>query len=166
MPALTSDLGHSGEVLDASLDVLLLGLLGQVEHVRREEGDTVLLEVRLVGVEHAVKPWQQLLGAVVRVEDDRDAVVRGNGSDVVGGSGRSGDGGGLVGAVGESLSSEEGGSTLRDLEDDRGVDVPGGLEDGVHDRRRGDVLNVSFDMSSLYGLRANLRAERAGRNLR
>jgi hypothetical protein len=106
--------------------------------VRREEGDTVLLEVRLVGIEHAVEPWQELLGAVVRVEDDGDTVVRGDGSNVVGSSGRSSDGGLLV-AVGKTLTTEESGSSLRELEDDRGVDVPGGLEDTVHDRRRSDV---------------------------
>lgn len=37
----------------------------------REEGLAVLLEVGLVGVKHAVEPWEELLGAVVSVEDDR-----------------------------------------------------------------------------------------------
>lgn len=36
----------------------------------RVQGLSVLLEVSLVGLEHAVEPRQQLLGAVVRVEDD------------------------------------------------------------------------------------------------
>lgn len=36
----------------------------------REEGLSVLLEVRLVGVEHTVEPWQELLGTVVGVEND------------------------------------------------------------------------------------------------
>lgn len=36
----------------------------------REEGHTVLLEVSLVGIEHAVEPREELLGTVVGVEDD------------------------------------------------------------------------------------------------
>lgn len=34
----------------------------------------MFLEVRLVGIHHAVKPWQQLLRAVVRVEDNWNLV--------------------------------------------------------------------------------------------
>ena len=62
--------GHAGEVLDARRDVLLFGLLGQVEHVGGEEGLAVLLVVGLVCGEHAVEPGEKLVGAVVRVHDD------------------------------------------------------------------------------------------------
>ena len=31
----------------------------------------MLLEVSLIGSKHAVKPWKELFGAVVRVEHDR-----------------------------------------------------------------------------------------------
>lgn len=39
----------------------------QVNHVRREEGDAVLLEEGLVRVKHAIEPREELLGAVVGV---------------------------------------------------------------------------------------------------
>lgn len=41
-------------------------------HIRhsREEGLSVLLEVSLVGLEHTIEPRKELLGTVVRVEDD------------------------------------------------------------------------------------------------
>ena len=42
------------------------------------------LEILLVGVEHAVEPRQELLGAVVAVQDDGHAVVLGHEADVVG----------------------------------------------------------------------------------
>jgi hypothetical protein len=48
--------------------------------VRREEGDTVLLEVGLVGVEHTVHPGEELVGAVVGVKDDGDTVEGSDGS--------------------------------------------------------------------------------------
>jgi len=135
-------LGHSLKVLDTSLNVLLLGLLGQVQHVGREEGDTVLLEVGLVSVQHSVEPGQELLGAVVRVHDDGDSVSGGNGSDKGGGSDGSGDGSLLlVRVVLDSLSGPEGGSSLGDLEDDGRLEVSGGLESGVGGRGRGDVLS-------------------------
>ena len=50
---------HALEVLLASLNVLLLGLLGQVKHVRAEEGLAVLLVVVLVGLEHAYQPMAE-----------------------------------------------------------------------------------------------------------
>lgn len=102
----------------------------------------MLLVVSLVGVEHTVEPREQLLGTVVRVEDNWDTIVRSDGSDVVGGSDGSGDGGLLV-PVGKTLTTEKGGSTLGDLEDDGRVDVSGSLEDTVDDGRRGDVLTIS-----------------------
>jgi hypothetical protein len=121
----------------------------------REKRLPLLLEVGLVGVEHAVHPWEQLLSAVVGVEDDgaadvrtlsrsmqkphSHAVGRSNSPDEVGSSNRTGNGSLLV-SVGESLTTEEGGTTLGDLEDDGGLDVTGGLEDGVDNGRRGNVL--------------------------
>jgi hypothetical protein len=36
----------------------------------REKGLSVLLVVSLIGIEHTVHPWQELLGAVVSVEND------------------------------------------------------------------------------------------------
>lgn len=57
----------------------------------------MLLEVALVLIEHTVQPGQKLLGAVVGVQDDRDAVGRGDATDVVGAGNGAGDGGFLVG---------------------------------------------------------------------
>ena len=57
----------------------------------------MLLEVALILVEHAVQPGQKLLGAVVGVQDDGDAVGRGDATDVVGAGNGAGDGGFLVG---------------------------------------------------------------------
>jgi len=115
---LTSDLGHSLKVLHTDLNVLLLGLLGHVQHVGGEQGLSVLLVVGLVGIEHTIEPWKELLGAVVRVENDGDTVVRSDSSDVVGGSGGTGNRSGLVGTVGKTLTTEESGTSLGDLEDD------------------------------------------------
>ena len=55
------------EVLGGGLDVVCHLLLGQIDHVRREKGLVVLLEVSLIGVEHTIEPWQKLLGAVIGV---------------------------------------------------------------------------------------------------
>lgn len=56
----------------------------------------MLLEVGLVGVEHAVQPWQKLLRAVVGVENNGNAVYGCNGADVVCGSNGSSNGSLLV----------------------------------------------------------------------
>lgn len=40
----------------------------QVDHVRGEEGNAVLLEELLVFLDHAIEPGEELLGAVVGVD--------------------------------------------------------------------------------------------------
>lgn len=68
-----------------------------------EEGLAVDLVVLLVGIEHAVEPGQQLLGAVVRVENNGDAVSRSNAADVVSGGDSTGNGS-LLAIIADSLS--------------------------------------------------------------
>jgi hypothetical protein len=106
--------------------------------VGREERDSVLLEVSLVGVQHTVEPLEELVSTVIGVENDGDTVEGSDGSNEVSGSDGSSDGSALVLVV-DTLSGEESGSSLRALEDDGGVDGSGSLEDGVNSRRRGDV---------------------------
>lgn len=130
--------GSTLEVLGGGLDVVLDGLLREIDHVGREQGLAVLLEILLISVKHAVQPGQQLLGAVVGVQDNGDAVCRGNGTDVVSGGNGALDGGGLVLVV-NALTGEVGGTTLRGLQDDGRLGVAGGLERGNNSGRRGHV---------------------------
>jgi hypothetical protein len=105
---------HGGSTLEVGggcADVVVDGLLRQVDHVGGPQGLSVQLEVGLIGGEHAVQPWQQLLGAVVGVQDDGDAVDGSDGSDVVSGSDGAGDGGSLVLVV-NALTGEVGSTTL------------------------------------------------------
>lgn len=67
------------------------------------------------------------------------AVGGGDGADVVGTSDGTGDRSLLVGVV-KTLAAEEGGATLRELEDDGGLVVTSTLEGGVDGGRRGNVL--------------------------
>lgn len=96
------------------------------------------LEVLLVGVEHAVEPGKELSGAVVSVDDDGDAVDGGDGSDELGGSNGTLDGGLLVLVV-DTLAGKVGGTTLGHLDDDGGLVVSGSLEDGDNGGRGGHV---------------------------
>lgn len=105
--------------------------------MRREEGLARLLVVSLVSLEHSVEPREELLGAVVRVEDDWHAVEGSDVANVVGGSDGAGDGGLLL-VVGETLAGKVGGTTLGDLEDDGALGVAGSLESGVGRRRRAE----------------------------
>ena len=135
---------HGGSTLEVSGsggDVPVNGLLGQVDHVGREEGLAVELEVALILIHHAVEPGEELLGAVIGVEDDGNAVGGGNGADVVSSGDGTSDGGGLA-IVADTLTGEESGTTLGDLEGNGGLLVASGLE-GSHDGGgRGDVLVV------------------------
>jgi hypothetical protein len=84
------------EVLGSGVDVVVDRLLRQINHVGREEGLAVLLEVCLVGVEETIEPGEELLGAVVGVENDGDAVAGGNAADVVSSGDTTGNGSGLA----------------------------------------------------------------------
>lgn len=152
------------QVLGSGLNVPVNGLLGQVNHVGGEKRLAMGLEVALVLVEQAVQPWQQLLGAVVGVEDDGDAVGWGNAADVVGAGNGTGDGSLLV-SVGDALSrhisilivpaqpwksverllsylsSKVGSAALGELEDDGAVLFAGGFQSSDDSRRRSHVLS-------------------------
>jgi hypothetical protein len=71
------------QVLEANLNVLLLGLFGKIQHVRREEGLTVSLVVSLISLNHTIEPGKKLLSTVVRVGDDGNAISAGNGANVL-----------------------------------------------------------------------------------
>lgn len=66
--------GSALQVLSGGLDVPLNLLLGEIDHVGREQGLAVLGEVLLISIEETIQPWEELLGAVVGVEDDWDAI--------------------------------------------------------------------------------------------
>lgn len=137
------DLGHALEVFSANLDVFFLGLFGQIKHMRGEERLAVLFEVGLVGVEHAVEPRKKLVGAVVGVYDDRDAIGRSNSTNVVGSSDGASDGGELgLGWVLDALASPEGSTALGDLEDDRGLGFACTFKGSDSGGRRGNVLHA------------------------
>lgn len=126
-----------------------------------EEGLAVKLEVPLVLVEQAIEPGQQLLGAVVGVQDDGDTVGGSDATDVVSTGDTTGNGGLLL-AVGDTLerndqyslsrsavqsmadktylASEVGGTTVGELQNDGAVLVTGSLEGSDNGRRGGDVL--------------------------
>ena len=92
-----------------------------------EEGLAGGVLVLLVGDKHAVEPREILLVAVVGVQNDGDAVGRGDGADVV--SSRDGtlDHGLVLGGL-EAFASEEGRAAAGNLKDDGGLQVLGGLE--------------------------------------
>ena len=128
---------HASEtlkVLDADGNVLLVRFLGQVEHVGRIERLAKLLEVGLVGLDHTIEPGEKLLGTVIRMEDYGDTVVGSHCANVEG----HGDGtrSCRVGVL-DRLTSEEGGSSIGDLEDDGAVVLFGSLHDTVGDRGAG-----------------------------
>jgi len=131
---------HSPEVFYADLDVLVLRLLRKIEHVGREERLLVNLEVFLISGEHTIKPGQEFVSTVVTVENDGNAILLCDRSDVVGGCFGSGDGGLLL-VVSEPLSSEIRTSSLGYLENDGRLNIPCGFQGGVSGGRGGNVYS-------------------------
>ena len=103
----------------------------------------MLLEVGLIGIHHAIQPWQQLLRAVIGVENDGDTIGGCDCADIMRGCNGSGNRGFLV-LVADALLSVNPVSrkisrshhlagkvcstTLRCLEDDRSFGVAGSFE--------------------------------------
>lgn len=50
--------GHAFKVFDTGGNIVLFTLLRKVEHMRGEERFLMFLEVRFVGFEHTIEPWQ------------------------------------------------------------------------------------------------------------
>jgi hypothetical protein len=84
---------------------------------------------QLTRIKHPVEPGEQLLGAVVGVHDDRDAVQGGDGADIVGAGNGTGNGSFLLfGAVLDALAGKEGGTALRALDYNRGLRIASGFK--------------------------------------
>ena len=71
------------QVLGSCLNIKVHLFFTQIDHVAREERLAMLLEVFLIGIEKTVQPWQKLLGTVIGVQDDRNAVGRSDRSDIL-----------------------------------------------------------------------------------
>ncbi len=123
-------LGDAGQRPGADLDVLRQRLLRKVEHVRAEEWLAVAREVLLPGRDDAVDPGENLLGAVVGVEHDRNAVDLGQGPHVQRAGDRTGDRRGLLTVV-QRLATVELRAGVRQLDDDRRLGLLGGRHRGV-----------------------------------
>ena len=132
--------GSTLEVAGGGLNVLVDRLLGQVDHVRREQRSTVLLEELLILIQHAIEPREELLGAMISVKNNRDAIGGSHSTNVMG-RGDGADHGSLLllGAVLETLSGEVGGTTLGSLKDNGRLLIAGSLEDGDGSRAGGHV---------------------------
>lgn len=97
--------GSALEVLSGGLDVVVNLLLGEIDHVGREEWLAVGLEISLIGIKETIQPWKELLGAVVGVEDNWNAVCWGNSADVLG-TGDTSSNGSLLLVVGNTLLND------------------------------------------------------------
>ncbi|KAH3677427.1 hypothetical protein OGATHE_000901 [Ogataea polymorpha] len=126
-------LGHSGEIFHTCGNVLVVGLLRQVKHVRREQWLTVELVVLFISIEHTIEPWQKLFGTVIGVQDNWDTVCWSNGSDVVSSCNGTGNRS-LLAIVLDTLTGEVSGTTVGSLQNDWGVVVSSSLQSSNHGR--------------------------------
>ena len=67
-------LRHPLQIPRTSLNVLLQRLLREIQHVRTEQRPSRLRKMPFARLEHPVHPWQQLLRAMVRVQNHRHPV--------------------------------------------------------------------------------------------
>ena len=103
-----------------------------------EEWLSSFFEEFLIGFEHTIEPWQQLLRAVIGVKDYGDAVGWCYLADVVCCRDSSSNGSLLVLVV-DTLSRKVGSASLRELEDDGCLLRLSCFESGYGGRRAGDI---------------------------
>mmetsp|Transcript_101395 Transcript_101395/g.286025 ORF Transcript_101395/g.286025 Transcript_101395/m.286025 type:complete len:289 (-) Transcript_101395:521-1387(-) len=130
-----TNLRHAPEVLLTKLDVFFERLLGQVEHVGREKRLAVLVKIPFVRIHQAVEPGEEVLGAVVCVEDHGDAILLCEGADVVRARDGARDCSMEIGVV-QTFPSIELRASRGELDDNRSVVLFGGLEARVDTRGR------------------------------
>jgi hypothetical protein len=90
------------KVLGGGLDVEVNFLLAQINHVAGKERLAMLLKVLLISLQKTIQPWKELLGAVVSVQNDGNAVRRRDGANILGSCDTSGNGS-LLATVGNTL---------------------------------------------------------------
>ena len=134
-----ADFGHAGKVILADVNVLLNGLLREIDHVGGEEGLAVHGVVALRCGKEAVDPGEEGLGTVVGVEDDGNSVLLSQGANVEGPRDGSSNGG-LVVRVVKALAGVELRPTRGKLDDDGRVVAAGGFEAGI-DAGGGDAVH-------------------------
>mmetsp|Transcript_1774 Transcript_1774/g.4851 ORF Transcript_1774/g.4851 Transcript_1774/m.4851 type:complete len:437 (-) Transcript_1774:18-1328(-) len=153
-------LGHAFKVLGADFDILFIGFFGKIQHVHGEQGFAVLLEEFFIGIQHGIEPGEQLFGAVIRVEDDGDAVV-GSHETNVHGEGH-GSGGAVVGVL-DSLSGVKRSTAVGHLDHDGRVVFAGGFHDGIADGGTGAVKGRN-GISGILGVSQQLDQVGTGHN--
>ena len=77
----------------------------------------MLLEVGLIGIQHTVKPLQQLFGTVITVDDHRHAVMLGHQPNMLS-SGNGSQNGGLLLVVFDAFAGDKCSSAVTELDDD------------------------------------------------
>mmetsp|Transcript_27143 Transcript_27143/g.47978 ORF Transcript_27143/g.47978 Transcript_27143/m.47978 type:complete len:292 (-) Transcript_27143:263-1138(-) len=160
-------LGHFLEVLPTGFDVFFVFFLGKIEHVAAEESHSILVKVLFVSLEHAIKPRQNLLRAMVRVHHDRNPVELGHRARVQRTSNGPEDGAlaVVVSLVRNAFSCDEPGTTVGNLNDDGGVGVPSRLQDAVDGARAGTVERRNC-VAVLRGMLEELAGLVSGENSR
>jgi hypothetical protein len=96
--------------------------------VGRKERLTEFVEIILIRLEHTVEPRKEFLGTVIRMQNDRDSVVFGNGTNVHGQS--DGSSRGTIRVL-ATLSEHERASTIGHLDNDGGLGLASGFQTGV-----------------------------------
>jgi hypothetical protein len=98
--------------------------------VRREKRLTVSLEVFLVSGNHTIEPRKELLGTMIRVNENGDTISLGNGTNILSTRDSTEDGSFLVLVI-NSLTSNEGSTTVGELDDDRRTVLLGSFEGSI-----------------------------------
>jgi hypothetical protein len=98
--------------------------------VRREERFTMSLEIGLISSEHTIKPRKKLLGTMIRVNKDRNAISLGNGTDILS-TRDSTENRSFLMLIINSLTSNESSTTVGELDNNRRLVLFGSFKSSI-----------------------------------
>ena len=120
------------EILGGQFQVVVEVFGGKIDHVGRVKSSASFLEVLLISFKTTIQPRKELLGAVVSVENDGNTVSFSNSMDILGTSDRT-ENGVALGLIGlDALTTDEGSTTVRELDDDGAVDSSSSFETSIN----------------------------------
>ena len=151
--------GHALQDAGADFQVLAQRLGRQVEHVGGEQRLAGLLEMFFALFQQAFDPGHQLLVGMIGVENDADAIFRGQQMNVLRRGGRAQDARAV--RIGNALAAEEARAAVGHLDDDVRFRLGSGLQHRI-DAVGADDIDGGQRVAALFAGRQQLQIFRAG----
>mmetsp|Transcript_23561 Transcript_23561/g.33139 ORF Transcript_23561/g.33139 Transcript_23561/m.33139 type:complete len:207 (+) Transcript_23561:642-1262(+) len=127
------DLRHALHIFHTGFDVFFQRLLGKVQHMRGKQRFSMQFEVALICFQQTIKPWKQVFGAMIGVQNHWHAILLCYCAHVIGTTDGTSNGSMEIRVV-QTFPCIELRSTRRELNHDGRIHLPCCLNTGIDGR--------------------------------